>query len=94
MLSILFKSHLIRHSGMERAFKDTQRTLEPLTKALKEHSGGWALEGHSEDTQRALEHLGTRRALKRALGGHLGTRRALPGHSGTRALKALGHTGT
>ena len=91
MLSISFKSHLIRHSGMERAFKDTQRTLEPLTKALREHSGGWALEGHSEDTQRALEHLGTRRALKRALGEHSQGTWVLEHlrHLGTRALRAL-----
>ena len=53
MLSILFKSHLIRHSGTRRAFKDTQSALEQLrhsesTQALGHlmHSGTWAL-GHS-----------------------------------------------
>ena len=40
MLSDLFKSHLIRHLGMGRAFKDTHRTLG----------------GHSENTGRALGH--------------------------------------
>ena len=56
MLRILFKSHLIRHSGTEHGFKDSQDT-----RALR----------HSESTQRALgghldtqtpghlEHLGT-----------------------------------
>ena len=64
MLSILFKSHLIRHSDMERAFKDTQRTLEHLR-----HSESTRVVGHSEGTQRTHGHLGTRRGL----GGHLGT---------------------
>ena len=45
MLSFFLKSHLIRHSGMRRAFKDTQRALEHLrhsksTRALGEHSEG------------------------------------------------------
>ena len=73
MLSILFKSHLIRHSGTRRAFKDTQRALEHLR-----HSETWV-----------LGHLGTWRTLRgysdtRALGGHLDTqtRKAL-GHSDT-----------
>ena len=70
MLSILFKSHLIRHSGTRRAFKDTQTALEHLrhlesTRALR----------HSDSTERTIGHWeGTQ-----ALGGHLGTRRAL-GH--------------
>ena len=51
MFSILFKSHLIGHSGTRRAFKDTQRALEHLrqseiTRALV-HSGNW----------KALRHL-------------------------------------
>ena len=43
MLGISFKSHLIRHSGTGRVFKDTLRALEHLR--------------HSESTQRALGHL-------------------------------------
>ena len=48
MLSMLFKSHLIRNSGTGRGFKDTQRALEHLrhsesTRVLREHSGTWAL---------------------------------------------------
>ena len=81
MLSILFKSHLIRHSGTRREFKDTQRALENLR--------------HSESTQRALWHSDTRAfgghsGTWRALGhsgtwalGHLR-------HSGTWALRQLG----
>ena len=41
MLSILFKSHLIRYSGTQRACKNTQGALEHLR--------------HLEGTQRALE---------------------------------------
>ena len=85
MLIILLKSHLIRHSGMRRAFKDTQRALEHLrnsdsTRALREHSEGTRALGHSEGTW-ALGHLR-----------HFDTRtlRALE-HLGSRALKALGH---
>ena len=98
MLSISFKSHLIRHLGTGHAFKDTQRTLKHLR-----HSdlGTWTLEGHSEGTGRALGHLGTRRALghsegTRALGGHSGTRKALGHfrHLGTRTPRALRHSGT
>ena len=85
MLSILFKSHLIRHSGTRREFKDTQRALENLR--------------HSESTQRALwhsdtlafgGHSGTWRAL-----GHLGTwaLKALR-HLGTQAIGHLEHSGT
>ena len=81
MLSILFKSHLIRHSGTRREFKDTQTALENLR--------------HSESTQRALWHSDTRAfgghsGTWRALGhsgtwalGHLR-------HSGTWALRQLG----
>ena len=67
MLSNLFKSHLIRHPGTERAFKDTQRTIE--------HSEAL---GHSESTKRTLGHLEGTQALGdlRHLGtwalGHLG----------------------
>ena len=67
MLSILFKSHLIRHSGKGRACKDTQRALENL----RHLESTWAL-GHSESTRALghLRHLGTRtlKALR-----HLGT---------------------
>ena len=89
MLSNLFKSHLIRHPGTERAFKDTQRTIEH-SEALR-------------STRRVLGHLGTRRTLRghsgtwRALGHlrHLGTW-ALGhlGYSGTWVLGHLEHLGT
>ena len=76
MLSISFQSHLIRHSGAGRTFKDTQTVIKHLrhwesTRALR----------HSEGTQRALGgHLGTQRALEK----HSGTQalKAL-GHSDT-----------
>ena len=87
MLSILFKSHLIRHSGTGQAFKDTQRALEHWR-----HSESTQALGHSESTQGALGHLESTRGF----GGHLGTWRAL-GHSdtwGTWALRHLGHSGT
>ena len=88
ILSILFTSHLIRHSGTRRAFKGTQRALEHLRhlespqKALG-HSGTWRALGHSKGTW-ALGHLK-----------HLGIRtlRTL-GHLGTWALKAFRHLGT
>ena len=55
MLSILFKSHLIRHSGTGRAFKDTLRALEH-----SKHSESTRALGHSDSTQRALAgHSGT-----------------------------------
>ena len=97
MLSILFKSHLIRHSGMGCAFKDTQKALEHLR-----YSESTRAFGHLESTQRALEHSGTRRALGDSEGNralrhlrHLGTRtfRALR-HSDTWELRALRHLGT
>ena len=94
MLRILFKSHLIRHSGTEHGFKDSQDT-----RALR----------HSESTQRALGgHLGTRTlggysSTWRALGHlrHLDTRtlRALrdldtqtPGHLEHLGTWTLGHS--
>ena len=60
MLSILFKSHLIRQSGTRRAFKDTQRALENLrssesTQRALGHSRTWVLGGHW-GTCRALGH--------------------------------------
>ena len=58
MHSTLFKSHLIRHSGTERGFKDTQRALEHLR-----HSESTRALGYSESTQRALEHSEGTRAL-------------------------------
>ena len=86
MLSILFKSHLIRHSGTEHVFENTQRTFEGLRHS---ESTQRAL-GHSEDTQTLGGHSGTRRTL-----GHLEGTRALGGHSSTRVLiKALGHSNT
>ena len=59
MLSISFHSHLIRHSGKEHGFKETQRILKHLR-----HLESTRVLGHSGGTQRALGgHLGTR-ALK------------------------------
>ena len=46
ILSILFKSHLIRHSGTRRTCKDTERALEHLR--------------YSESTKRALGHSDSR----------------------------------
>ena len=63
MVSILFQSHLIRHSGKRTAFKDTQRALEHLRHLVSSQALG-----HSESTQRALGHSDTWRALR-----HLGT---------------------
>ena len=87
MLSILFKSHLIRHSGTRRAFKDTQTTLEHLrhlesTRALR----------HSDSTERALRHSEDTWAL----GGHSEGTWALGHlrHLGTRTLRALKAPGT
>ena len=54
MLSISFKSYLIRHSGTGRAFKNTQRALEQLR--------------HSESTQKALRNLEGTQALQGHLG--------------------------
>ena len=78
-----FKSHLIRHLGMGRAFKDTQRALKHLRHSYLET---WALGGHSESTRRVVGYLGTRRAIQ-----HWEGTWELRGHSGT--LKALGHLG-
>ena len=61
MLRILFKSYLIRHSGTEHGFKDTQRALEHLKR-----SGTLALGQYSEGTRTLVEHSDTWRAL-----GHL-----------------------
>ena len=99
MLSILFESHLIKHSGRRRAFKDTQRALEHL----RHSESTWALGhsstrifGHLEGTQALGVHSEGTRALRYLR--HLGTRtlRALR-HSDTWTLKALGnleHLGT
>ena len=86
--NILFKSHLMRHSGTGHPFKDTQKALKHLrylesTQAL----------GRLESTQRALGHSDGTRAL-----GHLRywdtqTLRAFR-HLGTRALRHLGTQGT
>ena len=64
MLSILFKSRLIRHLGTTCAFKDTERALKHLR-----HSESTRALGHSESTQRALGHWDAQ-----ARGGHLETR--------------------
>ena len=79
MLSILFKSHVIRHSGTRCAFKNTQRALENLS-----HSESTRALGQSESTLRVL------RALK-----HLGcwTLSELR-HLGTQAIGHLRHLGT
>ena len=87
MFSISFASHLIRHSGTVRAFKDTQTALQHLR-----HSERTRALGHSEGTQE-----NTRRALGWALwhSRHFGTRtlKALK-HLGTWALKTLRYLGT
>ena len=72
MLSFLFKSHLIRHSGTKPAFKDIQRALEHLrhSESTRDLGTRRALRGHSDT---------------RALVGNSGTRKAL-GHSRTKAL--------
>ena len=79
MHSYLFKSHLIRHLGMVRAFKDTQRAL----KHLKYLEGIQVLE-HSEDTRRT--HRGHSESTW-ALGVHSGT-------EALKALKHLDNYGT
>ena len=96
-LSILFTSHLIRHSGTRRAFKGTQRALEHLrhlesTQKALGHQVTRALGGHS-GTRRALGHLESTWALGHVK--HLGIRtlRTL-GHLVTWALKAFRHLGT
>ena len=78
-----FKSHLMRHLGMGRAFKDTQSALKHLRLSDLET---WALGGHSESTRRAIGYLVTWRAIEHSEGTW-----ALRGHSGT--WKALGHLG-
>ena len=83
MLTILFKSHLIRHSGTGRAFKDTQRALEHL----RHLESTWAL-GHLENTQRPLGHSGTWRAIGHLRPSGTWTLKAL-WHLGTWALEAL-----
>ena len=64
MHSILFKSHLIRHSTTGREFKDIQRALEEHSESTQRrlrHCGTRALEEHSEGTRalKALVHSGT-----------------------------------
>ena len=64
ILSILFQSHLIKHSGTQSAFRDAQGTLEhsrhsESTRVLGGHSGTWTfkvLDLFSSDTW-ALEEL-------------------------------------
>ena len=81
-----FKSHLIRHLGMGRAFKDTRRALKHLRHSDLET---WVLGGHSESTGRAVGYLGPWRTIEHSEGTW-----ALRGHSDIRALKALGHSDT
>ena len=80
MLSILFKSYLIKHSGTGRAIENTQGSQ--TFKALRELS---------ESTQRALKHSSIWRALGHSEG--TWTHRALR-FLGTWALKVLRHLGT
>ena len=83
-----FKSHLIRHLGMGRAFKYTQRALKHLRHSDLET---WVLGGHSESTRRAVGYLGPWKAIEHSEGTwalrHAGT-------SGTWALRHLRHSGT
>ena len=79
MLSILFKSHLIRHSGSRRASKGHSEGTRTFN-ALGAHSYTWALGEHSSGTQE--------------LGGNLEGTQALGGHFGTRTLKEFGHLDT
>ena len=66
ILSILFQSHLIRHSGTQSAFKDTQRAFKhskhwESTRAHGGHSDTWALKalGHfSSYSTQAIWALG------------------------------------
>ena len=86
MLSISFKSHLIRHSGKGHAFKDTQRALEHLR-----HSESTGAVAHSESTW-VLGHL---ESTWREFGGHSGTRALKTlGHSDNCGTQVLGHLGT
>ena len=57
MFSILFKSHLFRHSRMGRAFKDTQRALEHLRHS--ENTNTLEYLESIQRTHRALRHLDT-----------------------------------
>ena len=57
MFSILFKSHLFRHSRMGRAFKDTQRALEHLRHS--ENTNPLEYLESIQRTLRALRHLDT-----------------------------------
>ena len=84
MLSISFKSHLIRHSGTGCTFTDTQRVLEHFR-----HSESTRALGHSEGTQRAIGgHLGTQ---------HLESTRMTLGHLrhlDTQTFRVLRNSGT
>ena len=81
------KSHLVRHSGMGRVFKDTHRGLKHLR-----HSESTRTLGHSESTSRTLGwHSGTR---KRMALGRLESTQELGGYSSSRALKAVGYSDT
>ena len=82
ILSILFQSHLIKHSGTQSAFRDAQGTLEhsrhsESTRVLGGHSGTW--------TFKVLDLFSSCKALR-----HLDTQRARRGRPG----KALGHSDT
>ena len=84
-LSILFKSHVIRHSGTGCAFKNTQRALENLS-----HSESTRALGQSESTLRvlrALKALGHLEHLATWTLGNLGTRGTLF----SRLLESLAH---
>ena len=89
MLNISFKSHLVRHLRMGRAFKDTHRARKHLR-----HSdvGTWALGGRPQVSQRVLGHSEGTWAFR----GHLCTYRALGHleHLGTRTFRVLRHLDT
>ena len=54
LFSLLFQLHLTRHSGLQSAYKETQRALE-----YSRHSEGtWAFKKLDTRTYRALMHLG------------------------------------
>ena len=80
VISTSFQSHLIRHSVMQKAFKDTQMALKhsrhsESTRAPGQSEGNRKAIGHFKDTRSLLEHSSTW-ALR-----HLGTR--VLGHLGT-----------
>ena len=92
ILSILFQSHLIKHSGTQSAFRDAQGTLEhsrhsESTRVLGGHSGTWTFKVLDLFSScKALRHLDTQRARR----GRPGTFGALR-HSKHSDTRTLGH---